>query len=59
MADNGNSANPILSFLLGAAIVAAVAFGALAYTGNLPWSQQDDGPSVTIELPDVSVDKNG
>ncbi|SFH76596.1 hypothetical protein [Albimonas pacifica] len=60
MADgNRNGANPLLAFIVGALLVVAVGGGILAYTGNLPTGAgADDGPSVTLKLPDVDVDKN-
>ena len=60
MADgNRNGANPILAFIVGALLVVAVGGGILAYTGNLPTGAgADDGPSVTLKLPDVDVDRS-
>ena len=59
MADgNRNGTNPLLAFIVGGLLVVAVGGGILAYTGNLPFGAQDEGPSVTLKLPDVDVEKN-
>ncbi|MGG7567039.1 hypothetical protein ACQ5SO_12870 [Rhodovulum sp. DZ06] len=52
---NGNGSNPILAFAVGALLVAVCGLGYLAYTDQPPFGP--DEASVTIELPDVSVDE--
>lgn len=55
MAANGGNSNQPLAFIAGAAIVAAVGVAVLAYTGNLPFGEEEQ-PSVTIQLPDIDAE---
>ena len=52
---NGKGASPLLTFVIGALVVAVAGLGYLAYMEQPPFGS--DEPSVTIKLPDVDVDK--